>query len=153
MPKYDSTLDTKEHIAKVQEYISQVREALFQRAHDHDKSKLSPEEKPFFDDETSNLKNLVFGSDEYKASLARLKPALDHHYSVNDHHPEHFEAGINGMHLIQIVEMWCDWVAASQRNQGGRLNLDHLKQRFEISDQLLQIFVNTAQVMGLKYDL
>ena len=36
---------------------------------------------------TDNLANIEYGSDEYKAELEALKPALDHHYAVNSHHP------------------------------------------------------------------
>ena len=32
---------------------------------------------------------LTYGSDEYKACLTEMKPALDHHYAANRHHPEH----------------------------------------------------------------
>ena len=151
-PVYDSTLDTLEHIQKVRDFISIFNKNLFDRAHRHDQSKLGPDEKPYFDAETPKLKELVFGSDEYKASLERMKPALTHHYYVNDHHPEHFDEGIAGMDLFQLVEMWCDWCASSQRNSNGTLKLKVLKDRFGIDDQLYQILYNTAVSMRMKYE-
>jgi len=39
---------------------------------------------------TPKLAGSTYGSEEYKAFLGQMKPALDHHYAVNDHHPEHF---------------------------------------------------------------
>lgn len=38
----------------------------------------------------------------------RHEAILDHHYQNNDHHPEHFELGINGMNLLQLLEMLAD---------------------------------------------
>ena len=62
---------------------------------------------------------MVYESDEYKQVLKEIEEAVQHHYQVNRHHPEHFENGINGMNLIDLIEMVCDWVAASQRVKDG----------------------------------
>jgi hypothetical protein len=55
----------------------------------HDASKWSPEEWPAFEEATPKLAGMTYGSDEYKAALASIKPALKHHYAENSHHPEH----------------------------------------------------------------
>jgi hypothetical protein len=115
----------------------------------HDSSKFSPDEWPHFERETPLLKTLVFGSEEYTASLARLKPALDHHYASNRHHPEHFENGVAGMDLVDLMEMFCDWMAASQRTKDGDpiKSIEIGAKRFNMSPMLEQIFKNTFKNM------
>jgi hypothetical protein len=108
---YDSRADTLVHIARVRDHLGAFIRHLLERSEFHDKSKLSDDEKPAFDRETPKLKSLTFGSDEYKASLAALGPALQHHYKANSHHPEHYRNGIAGMDLMDLVEMFCDWLA------------------------------------------
>src|SRR5688500_337238 len=78
---YDSTADTKEHISKVQARIHECTNNLIVRAERHDKSKLMEPEKPGFDVLTLKLRDLVYGSDEYKAALEEGKPTIAHHYS------------------------------------------------------------------------
>jgi len=141
----DSTEETQKHIQEVRSELSQFTDELFERGLHHDASKLVSPEKELFDKYTPLLKELVYGSPEYKESLEKLKPALDHHYAVNSHHPEHFQFGINEMTLMDVVEMYCDWKAAVKRNKDGNFlkSLDVNRKRFEMSDQLYGIFVNT----------
>ena len=86
---YDSRSDTLAHILRVQELISDVKANLSFRAEAHDASKLVEPEKSVFDTCVLKLRTMAYGSDDYKAALAELKPALDHHYEANAHHPEH----------------------------------------------------------------
>ena len=74
--------------------------------------------------------------------------ALEHHYANYRHHPEHFEKGINDMTLIDIVEMLCDWQAASARQLNGNLlkSIEVNAERFGYGEQLKQIFINTAKM-------
>src|SRR6266498_736247 len=116
---YDSTQDTLDHIAKVQARLQECISRLTIRAVHHDRSKLCEPEKSGYDKLTIALKDVVYGSDEYRAALAEAKPVIDHHYAANWHHPEHYEQGIAGMSLLDVIEMCCDWAAASQRTKGG----------------------------------
>lgn len=143
--KYDSLIETLEHINQVAKRLEEVNTQLLVRGIIHDHSKLGPEEKPLFDEMTPKLKELVYGSDEYKASLKALGPALEHHYKVNPHHPEYYENGINGMCLLDLIEMYCDWSAAVMRNKNGNLekSIEINAKRFEMTSQLEQIFKNT----------
>lgn len=147
---YDSAKDTLEHIAQVRRRLDMFIKCLHMRGRGHDESKFSEEEKPLFDKLTPILKDLTYGSDEYKASLAELKPALDHHYVNNSHHPEHYSNGIDGMDLIDIVEMFCDWKAATERHTDGNfsVSLDINRVRFNMGDQLHNIFSNTLKNLG-----
>ncbi|MBQ7845480.1 MAG: hypothetical protein IJ392_04940 [Clostridia bacterium] len=92
---------------------------------------------------------MQYGSDEYKESLKALKPALDHHYANSRHHPEHFARGILDMNLVDIVEMVCDWKAASERQKDGNLlkSIEQNAQRFGYDDQVKQILINTAKML------
>jgi len=143
----DSTNETKKHIFRVIDLLREFREKLQQRGDEHDMSKLNPPEKEFFDIFQSKLKTSTYGSNEYKQNLKNLKPALDHHYTNNTHHPEHFENGINGMDLFDVVEMLMDWKAATERHDNGDIHesLDINKERFNMSDQLYDILKNTVK--------
>jgi len=151
MNDYDSTQDTLEHIYEVRKAMAVICDELLRRAIVHDQSKLCAPEKEVFDVVTPRLKALTYGSDEYKASLADMGEALKHHYEVNDHHPEHTEDGILGMDLIQIVEMFCDWCAATQRHADGDIlkSIDVNEERFKTGPVLASIFRNTTLRYGL----
>lgn len=145
---YDSTADTKAHINRVQVHIAHMQANLDERSNLHDRSKLQEPEKSVFDEYTPKLKDSTYGSEEYKSFLAGMKPALDHHYAVNDHHPD--VRGIEGMSLLALVEMMADWKAATERHADGSLakSLEINRVRFGISDQLYAVLVNTARELG-----
>jgi len=141
----NSKLETIKHILRVKELLMEFREKLQQRGIDHDESKLQEPEKTGFDEMTSKLKNTTYGSTEYKHMLIDLKPTLDHHYTNNSHHPEHYEGGVNEMDLFDIVEMLMDWKASTERHEDGDIHksLEINRERFKMSDQLYFIFKNT----------
>lgn len=141
----NSKLETIKHILRVKELLLKFREKLQQRGIDHDESKLQEPEKTGFDEMTSKLKDTTYGSDEYKQMLIDLKPTLEHHYTNNSHHPEHYEGGVNEMDLFDIVEMLMDWKASTERHEDGDIHksLEINRERFKMSDQLYFIFKNT----------
>jgi hypothetical protein len=149
---YDSKKDTAKHRNRVRTLLNGFCVSLNYRGRGHDASKTGPEEKPIFDEFTPKLKDCAYGSKEYKEFLAAMKPALDHHYAKNDHHPEHFENGINGMSLFALVEMFMDWKAASERHESGSMeqSIKHNTKRFDLSPQLTQIFENTRKELNWK---
>ena len=51
------------------------------------------------------LRELTFGSDEYKVALVGMGEGVKRHYAANRHYPEHYENGVNDMTLADIVEM------------------------------------------------
>ena len=144
---YDSHDDTVKHISKVGDNIKSVIEKLHDRTIHHDASKLVEPEKSTFDKYTPLLKDSTYGSDEYKSFLIGMGVALKHHYENNRHHPEHFQNGINGMTLIDMIEMLCDWIAASERHANGDVykSIDLNKERFGYSDEMATIFKNTVR--------
>lgn len=115
----DSTKDTLKHINEVKSLIKRVRDELENRAQNHDNSKLEEPEKSIFDIYTPKLKTTTYGSDEYQQCLKEMQVALDHHYACNPHHPEFHNNGINDMSIIDLIEMLCDWMAATKRHDDG----------------------------------
>ncbi len=147
---YDSTAATVEHKLRVSELIGEFCSKMLERAAKHDNSKLSDVEKSKYDGETLKLKHLTYDSPEYKESLERLGDALTHHYENNSHHPEHYDRGIEGMNLLDIIEMLLDWKAATERHNNGdiHVSIEKNQERFGMSDQLVEIFKNTASDFG-----
>ena len=142
-PAYDSRADTLAHIHAVRNRISVFVAAMLERGRVHDASKLSPEEKPAFDEVIPLLAGVAYGSAEYEALVRRMGPALAHHYQSNSHHPEHHADGIAGMDLFDVVEMICDWIASAGRNPGDGVRLDYNVKQFAIEPQLASILANT----------
>lgn len=138
-------LETLKHIHEVRAGLALMIEELDKRAREHDLSKLDSPEKEVFGEFTPELAKTEYNSPEYKVLLEKVKPAIEHHYAKNRHHPEYHKSGINDMDLIDLVELLIDWRAATKRNKNGniRKSIDQNKERYRISDQLTQIFHNT----------
>ena len=92
-----------------------------------------------------------YGSAEYKRRTALLGPMLEHHYANNSHHPEHYENGVDGMNLFDVMEMFFDWKAASERGEESKMNITHASERYKLSDQLRNIFKNTADYLDFSH--
>lgn len=142
-------VETIKHIENVRRFIKIITDALTNRAIKHDCSKLESPEIDIFTEYTPKLAASTYGTDEYNGFLEKMGVALQHHYAVNRHHPEHFGSGINDMTLVDITEMLCDWKAASLRQNNGNLlkSIEVNAQRFGYDDQLKNIFINTAKLL------
>ena len=148
---YDSRPDTHDHISIVRGYLTEIATLLLRRGNDHDLSKLEEPELGVFNEFTPKLADSTYGSDEYKGFLAGMQDeGLDHHYKVNDHHPEHFPNGIADMDLLQLTEMLCDWKAATLRHADGDLykSIEMNQDRFGYGDETKQLLMKTAFNMG-----
>lgn len=136
------------HVGRVRAVLSEIIAGLWSRGNGHDATKLSDEELPLLAKHLPAMQAAEYGSPEYREALKLIRPALDHHYRENPHHPEHHYHGIDGMTLIDAVEMFADWYAASR---GYNPNGDFKKsmaintERFKVSSQLARIFENTAK--------
>ena len=164
MNKREVENETRKHIDTVRALLDKVRREIGDRAINHDRSKLESPEREIFEIYTEKLKDCTYGSDEYKQFLKEMKPALDHHYANNRHHPEHYaltladdfqyhEKGkknlICCMTLIDIIEMVCDWRAATQRHADGDImkSIEINQKRFGYGDELKQILINTIEAL------
>ena len=151
----DSTAETLDHIRRVNILLIHVITNLLYRCISHDSSKLYGIEKDWLDRQSVKLNQLEY-SPTYLGELAEsdsgpsLEEFLKSHYKNNSHHPEHYENGINGMTLIDLVEMTCDWKAAGERHLNGSFknSLDVNIKRFNINPQLAQIIENTGVLFG-----
>lgn len=152
--------ETRKHQQEVQRLLIQFAMLLLERAKVHDASKLESPEREIFIEYTPKLKGSTYGSEEYKQFLKDMKPALDHHYANNKHHPEFntvnffdggMESPVTAMDLLDIVEMLCDWLAATKRHADGDIakSININEKRFNIATQLSQIFRNTVSLESL----
>lgn len=141
--------ETWKHIHRVNQLINAVITELLKRGEKHDQSKLTSPEVELFAEHTDKLSKTTFGSADYEESKKLLKPALDHHYANNRHHPEFFKNGVDDMNLIDLIEMLIDWKASSERHNNGniRKSLEINGKRFDISNQLLKILENTLEIL------
>ncbi|GGN64316.1 DUF5662 family protein [Oceanobacillus indicireducens] len=140
--------DTINHINEVRRCLSRVIVELEERGRVHDKSKLESPEIEIFTEYTPKLASSTYGSTEYHENLKGMQKALKHHYENNSHHPEHYKNGIQGMNLLDIIEMFCDWKAATLRHVDGdiRKSIEINQKRFNYSDELKEIFKNSVAI-------
>jgi hypothetical protein len=138
------------HINLVRKLLRVAATELLIRGEVHDLSKFSDKEVEMYAVYTPKLKGMTYNSEEYKACLAEMKAqgGLEHHYANNRHHPEWHAQGIEGMNLIDILEMFLDWLASSKRHADGniRTSIEKNQDRFKMSPQLVAIFQNTVEV-------
>lgn len=139
---------TMEHINQVRIFLLCCIQGLTNRANIHDLTKLKWPEIDIFIEYVPKLQNSKYGSSEYKRFLKEMEPALTHHYANNRHHPEHFKNNIKGMNLLDLIEMFCDWMASVKRHKTGniRKSIQLNQKRFRYSDELRQILENTIEI-------
>lgn len=91
----------------------------------------------------------AYGSQEHNQIRGELKPILDNHYREASHHPEHFENGMLGMSLLDLLEMLADWKSANVAHgrSGFMESVEFNKERFNIPDDIYVILVNTIKEM------
>jgi len=143
---------TVKHKAWVLFYLSHFCTKLMYRGIVHDLSKFSHIEANGFAQTIFKLKTSKYGSEEYYKLLLQLAPSLENHYKKNKHHPEHWPNGVSGMDLTDFVELTFDWLAAVKRYKDGDpiRSAELNKIRFEYSDTVESILVNTFRRMGYK---
>lgn len=147
----EANTKTQEHINLVRQFLRIAAVEVIKRGETHDQSKFSAEEVDMYAKYTPRLRGMTYNSPEYKQCLAEMLAdgGLKHHYAENRHHPEHFPSGISGMNLIDVVELFCDWLASSKRHADGdiRRSIEINQKRFNMSEELTAIFRNTVDVL------
>lgn len=60
------------------------------------------------------------------------------------------ERGVAGMSLLDLIEMFCDWKAATERHADGDLakSIEINAKRFKLDPQLVSILLNTKRELG-----
>lgn len=146
-----AVIETHKHIARVRELLSAFAIEMIERGNRHDASKFLPVEiEPL-----ERMQEVIerdgpapFGSEEYTRRTAMLGPMIEHHRANNSHHPEYYPNGIDGMDLFDLVEMFFDWKAASERGKESAMGLAFACEKYNVSPQLESIFRNTAERLG-----
>lgn len=138
--------ETLKHVNEVRGNIWTIIRELDKRASAHDASKFEEPERSVFAANTPKLAKTEYGTEEYEKLLKEVEVAIQHHYSKNTHHPEHWPNGIDDMDLLDMIEMLCGWAAATKRNLNGNVHksIEHNQDRFGMTPQLAQIFKNTV---------
>ncbi|RKZ06515.1 hypothetical protein DRQ25_13770 [Candidatus Fermentibacteria bacterium] len=142
---------TVAHRVKVSEKITEFCARMLDRASVHDESKMHEPELGYFAEFGPKLSGMKYDDPKYKEYLRQMKPGVQKHYEANTHHPENNMHGLSGMSLLDIVEMFFDWKAASERMQDGGdfvKSLEISEERFKMDKQLACIFQRTAMEMG-----
>ena len=141
----------RKHQIEVKGVMTKITNQLQERAIYHDDSKLEAPEFSMFVKFLSEVKNYKYGTKEYNDFVANNE-YCKHHFFKNDHHPENFENGIRNMNLINITEMFADWVASSSRS--GKVskpeiieNIIKLSDKFKLDNILTQILINTVDLI------
>ena len=138
---------TLRHIETVRNYLNSCIKELLHRQEQHDQSKLQSPEAEIFEIYTPKLRGLTYGSPEYQEQMKEMDVAIKHHTFINRHHPEYHADGILGMNLVDLLELICDWKAATLRHDNGDVSesLDMNQKRFGYTDELKTILNNTIK--------
>ena len=129
------------HRAYLADVMGHVARALEHRAQVHDLSKLQDDEFEGFSRINAAARIHKFGSPEYAEGMRQERPTIDLHFSRNRHHPERpklmgemaeYERGLPddatywsahsdaAMTFLDVIEMVCDWWAASKGYDDAR---------------------------------
>ena len=150
--------DTRKHQMLVAERMTACAKRLLDKASVHDASKFSDQEREIYT-ETGwklNHENIEYGSEEYKKIVAEMGKAWEHHQLVNDHHIGFFKTyqsqtlndPVRAMDLFALIEMLCDWIAASKRkNNAPALAFKSIEEYIPGDSQLGAILRNTLSMI------
>lgn len=148
-------IETYKHIARVRELLGAFAIEMIRRGDRHDASKFDPVEMgplQTWQDLIEREGPAKFGSEEYKLRTDMIGPMIEHHHANNSHHPEHYTNGVAGMDLFDLVEMFFDWKAASERSGDDVFVMGPAIAKYGFEPQLASIFRNTAGRLGFKVE-
>lgn len=146
--------ETLKHIEVVMQLLATMQHEIGRRMFSHDHSKLRSPELEMFEEYTDKLASVEYGSQAYEQYRQEmLGTALKHHYANNRHHPEFFENGVLDMNLIDLIEMLCDWKAATLRSPDGDIweSLEINAKRYHLTPELGRILENTVPLLVSVY--
>jgi hypothetical protein len=111
----------------------------------HDISKLRWSEIQGFSPYIRKLGKVKYGTPEYTKMIDNIRPVISLHYKRNSHHPEYWKMGIQGMDLVYLLEMYCDWKASGRRSPGGNIQDSIMKQKEKLGLDVVMtsILINT----------
>jgi hypothetical protein len=129
--------------------LLRVAAALAGRAATHDLSKFLPSEARGFSEGLPEMGRVPYGTEAYREAMSQgeLRAAVARHHRRNRHHPEHFDKGVRGMDLVDLVEMLADWAEACHRTPQGGLShsIEFNSERFNLDWLLARLLDSTAR--------
>lgn len=128
-------LEMQHHRVLVQANLLRIADALRARAALHDISKYSLDEFQAVVQIKKVAREFPYGSAEYNQAISDNSVGLSKHFERNSHHPEFHSDGVQGMQLIDLIEMVCDWKAANTLRddvQWSNVTAMHIE-RFKLS--------------------
>ena len=147
---FDFLCDIILHVGEVQENIEEFTSELKKRGLAHDRTKFLALEFDAFVSTREDFKRANYGSEEYKRCVDEAHGAVVHHHENNRHHTHYHKNGIDDMNMIDIIEMVCDWKAASRRSPDMDFagSIDHAFKKYGVGKQLGRILKNTFEQLG-----
>lgn len=126
-------------------YLTRFCAKLMWRAIIHDFSKYGNAESEGFLKTIDKLKYTTYNTPAYHKLMDQIRPSIQHHYACNSHHPEHHKHGIVDMDLLDLVEMYYDWQAATRKHEDGCMmrSIANNQERFDIHYSISEIFRRT----------
>lgn len=129
-------------------FLNTIIQDLIKRGEEHDNSKFTEDEFPELVAAIDELRQFPYGSPEYEKVRKKWWRGFEKHYKKNRHHPEHFECGIEGMTLVDLIELLVDWKAATLRSTHPTNITNSIKigtEKYNIPPVLVKILENTAK--------
>jgi len=136
------------HKFVVLKFMNNIIQDLMWRAEQHDMSKFDEQEFKTLVALIADIQKHPYGTPEHEEMRKKYAAEFAIHHSKNRHHPEHFKNGVEEMNLMDLLEMLCDWKAASMRQESGGNIENSLKigaEKYNIPPVLLKILENTAK--------
>lgn len=131
-----------------EEYKEFLKELDVALQHHYANNSHHPEHYPTV--ENDKLRNLI---DQYKEKIATIDMADSENEIYQDVLTEledrlaRSESSVKGFDLFDLLEMFFDWKAASERHSDGNIlkSIAINGERFKLSGQVVEIFKNTAE--------
>ncbi len=92
----------------VLKFLNTMIHDLIRRGETHDDSKFSDDEFDEYVKATQEFQG-PYGTEQNDAVREKYKALFERHARRNSHHPEHYPDGVDGMTLMDIMEMLRYW--------------------------------------------
>ena len=111
------------------------------------------EGNPKDDDAIARCDNLVSALSKMRAHYPEDEFAIGQAIDLAENYKRSLESDVNSMNLIDVLEMFCDWKAATLRHNDGNIyhSIEHNTTRFGLSSQLVNILTNTIPLLNRIY--
>lgn len=101
----------------------------------------------------ANCDSLIAALNQMQAQYPDDEYAIGYSLDLVQAHKQTLESNVNGMNLIDVLEMVCDWKAANLRHNDGNIyhSVEINTKRFGLSPQLVSLILNTLPLLKSVY--